>query len=31
VAHRLSASMLQRVFSVAILLVAVFVIVKNLS
>ena len=31
IAHRLSASMLQRVFSVAILLVAVFVIVKNLS
>jgi uncharacterized membrane protein YfcA len=31
VAHRLSASMLQRVFSVAILLVAVFVIVNNLS
>ncbi len=31
VAHRLSASMLQRVFSVAILLVAVLVIVKNLS
>lgn len=31
VAHRLSASMLQRVFSVAILLVAVFVVVKNLS
>ena len=31
VAHRLSASMLQRVFSVAILIVAVFVIVKNLS
>ncbi len=31
VAHRLSASMLQRVFSVAILLVAAFVIVKNLS
>ena len=31
VAHRLSASMLQRMFSVAILLVAAFVIVKNLS
>ena len=31
VAHRLSASMLQRVFSVAILLVAVLVIVNNLS
>lgn len=31
VAHRLSASMLQRVFSVAILLVAAFVIIKNLS
>ena len=31
IGHRLSASMLQRVFSVAILLVAMFVIVKNLS
>ena len=31
IGHRLSASILQRVFSVAILLVAVFVIVKNLS
>ena len=31
VAHRLSASMLQRVFSVAIVLVAAFVIVQNLS
>lgn len=31
VSHRLSASMLQRVFSVAILMVAVFVIAKNLS
>lgn len=30
-AHRLSASMLQRLFSVAILLVAVFFIVNNLS
>ncbi len=31
VSHRLSASVLQRIFSVAILLVAVFVIFKNLS
>ena len=31
IGHRLSPSILQRVFSVAILLVAVFVIVKNLS
>lgn len=31
VAHRLSASVLQRVFSLAILLVAVFVVIRNLS
>jgi hypothetical protein len=31
ISHRLSSAMLQRIFSIAILLVAIFVVFKNLS